>query len=336
MGDNVAELAQIAPSLRRVFPDIPQPLELPPAQKRRHLFQSVSERLARAAQTRSQLYILEDLHWADESTLALLIHLANRVAQLPVVIIGTYRDGYSENNPALVRTLEELIRMGVRPLKLGGLSKDAIAQMLRGLSQRQDVPESLVSLIFEESQGYPFFVEEVYRHLIEEGKVFDEAGQFRTDIEIDESEVPDNVRLIIGRRLERLDENEKRALTAAAVIGRSFSFKLLTAICEIDVDELFTIIEKAQQMGIIIASSELPQKPFSFAHELVRQTLLAGISAPRRQQLHASVADAIERLYPHAVKEHSAEIADHLLKAASFADDRGLVHYLTLAGKERT
>ncbi|MGB6562674.1 MAG: AAA family ATPase [Candidatus Binataceae bacterium] len=229
MGENAAELAQIAPSLRRVFPDIPQPLDLPPAQKRRDLFQSVSDTMGRAAQTRSQVYIVEDLHWADESTLALLIHLANRMAQLPVVIIGTYRGEYSENNPALVRTLEELIRMGIRPLKLSGLSKDATAQMLRRLSQRQTVPESLVSLIFEESQGYPFFIEEVYRHLIEEGKVFDAAGQFRTGVEIDEIDVPENVRLIIGRRLERLDENEKRALTAAAVIGRSFSFKLLVS-----------------------------------------------------------------------------------------------------------
>ena len=320
MGENAAELAQIAPSLRRVFPDIPQPLDLPPAQKRRHLFQSVSDTMGRAAQTRSHLYIVEDLHWADESTLALLIHLANRVAQLPVVIIGTYRGGYSENNPAFVRTLEELIRMGVRPLKLGGLSKDATAQMLRGLSQRQDVPESLVSLIFEESQGYSFFVEEVYRHLIEEGKVFDAAGQFRTDVEIDEIDVPENVRLIIGRRLERLDENEKRALTAAAVIGRSFSFKLLTAICEIDVDELFTIVEKAQQMGIIVASSEAPEKPFTFSHELVRQTLLAGISTPRRQHLHAGVADAIARLQPDAVNERAGDIDIHLIKAGSFAD----------------
>ena len=179
-GDNAAELAQIAPSLRRVFPDIPQPLELPPAQQRRYLFQSFSEALAAAARHgHPQLLVLEDLHWADESSLALLIHLANRVAQLPVVIIGTYRDGYADTNPALVRTLEELIRIGVRPLKLGGLSKDAVAQMLHGLSQRQ-APESLVSAIFEESQGYPFFVEEVYRHLMEEGKVFDAAGQFRT------------------------------------------------------------------------------------------------------------------------------------------------------------
>jgi hypothetical protein len=326
MGDNAAELVQIAPSLRRVFPDIPQPLELLPAQKRRHLFQSVSDTMARAAETRSYVYIVEDLQWADESTLALLIHLANRVAQLPVVIIGTYRGGYSENNPALVRTLEELIRMGVRPLKLGGLAKDATAQMLRGLSQRQAVPESLVSLVFEESQGHPFFVEEVYRHLIEEEKVFDEAGEFRTDVEIAENEVPENVRLIIGRRLERLDDYEKRALTAAAVIGRSFSFKLLTAICEIDVDGLFTILEKAQQMGIIVASSEGAGRPFTFTHELVRQTLLAGISAPRRQHLHAGVADAIARLHPDAVNERAADIADHLVKAGSFADgERSIV-----------
>jgi predicted ATPase len=215
--------------------------------------------------------------------------------------------------------------MGIRPLKLGGLSKDAVAQMLYELSERQ-VPETLVSLIFEESQGYPFFVEEVYRHLIEEGKIFDEAGQFRTDVEIDEIDVPENVRLIIGRRLERLDENEKRALTAAAVIGRSFSFKLLTAICEIDEDELFTIIEKAQQMGIIVASSEAPEKPFTFSHELVRQTLLAGISTPRRQHLHAGVADAIARLYPDAVNDRAGDIADHLIKAGSFVDgDRSIV-----------
>jgi predicted ATPase len=332
IGDNAIELAQIAPSLRRVFPDIPQPLELPPAQKRRYLFQSVSEALARAAQTRSYLYILDDLQWADESTLALLIHLANRIAHLPVVIIGTYRDGYSDANPALVRTLEELVRMGVRPQKLAGLSTVAVAQMLRELSQRE-APERLLSLIYEETQGNPFFVEEVYRHLVEEGKVFDAAGQFRTDVKIDEIDVPENVRLIINRRLERFDENEKRVLAAAAVIGRSFSFQLLSAISQIDVDELFTVLEKAQQMGVIVPSSEGPNAPFTFAHELVRQTLLAGISAPRRARMHASVADAIKLVYPSALDERAAEISDHLLKAGSFADRQRLERWLKLVGE---
>jgi tetratricopeptide (TPR) repeat protein len=332
MGDNAAELVQLAPSLRRAFPDIPQPLKLPPAQQRRYLFQGVSEGLAHAARTRSYLHILEDLHWADESTLGLLMHLANRITQLPVVIIGTYRDGYLENNPALTRTLEELIRRGIRPLKLNGLSKEAVAQMLNALSQRR-VPESLASVIFDESQGNPFFVEELYRHLLEDGKLYDDAGQFRTDIKIDESDVPENVRLIIGRRLQRLDENEKRVLEAAAVIGRSFSFQLLAGVSQVDIDELFTVIEKAQQMGIIVPSSEGPERPFTFGHELVRQTLLAGISAPRQQRLHAGVADAMEQLRAGGLSVRAEDIADHLVKAGSFADERRLVHYLSLAGR---
>jgi tetratricopeptide (TPR) repeat protein len=332
MGENAPELAQIVPSLRRVFPEISQPLELPPAQKRRYLFQSVCEALGRSAQTRAYFYILDDLHWADESSLALLNYLANRIAQLPVVIVGTYREGYSADNPVLVRTLEELMRLGVRPLKLAGLAKKDIAQMLAQLSGRQ-APESLVNLIHEESQGNPFFVEEVYRHLVEEGKVFDAAGQFRTEITIDESDVPENLRLIIGRRMERLDENEKRVLAAAAVIGRSFSFQLLTRISRVDLDELFAVIEKAQQMGIILPSAEGPERPFSFSHELVRQTLLAGIAGPRRQQLHAAVADAIATLYPDTLKERAGYISEHLIKAGLFADDRRVVDFLTLAGR---
>jgi len=331
MGDSAAELAQLAPSLRRIFPDIPQPLELPPAQQRRYLFQSLSEALARSAQTRSHLYVLEDLHWADESTLALLIHLTQRLTQLPVVIIGTYRDGYSDANPALVRCLEELIRLGIRPQKLSGLSKECVAQMLDGLSQLP-VPENLVSAIFEESQGNPFFVEELYRHLVEDGKVFDADGKIRTDITIDEIDIPENVRLTIGRRLARLNENEKRVLAAAAVIGRSFSFQLLNEISQMDVDELFALVEKAQQMGIIIPSSEGPERPLTFSHELVRQTLVAGISLPRQQRLHAIVAGAIERLYTGAVKERAGEVADHLLKAGAFAVPQRLLRWLKLAG----
>ena len=332
IGDNAAEMAQLAPSLRRFFPDIPDPLELPPAQKRRHLFQSLSEVLGRGARVRPQLYILDDLHWADESTLALLTHLVDRVSQLRVVIIGIYRDQYSEENPALVRSLEEVIRLGIRPMKLNGLSKDAVAQMLNGLSQRQ-TPDDLITAIFEESDGNPFFVEEVYRHLLEDGKVFDAAGHFRTDIKIEDIDVPENVRLVISHRLQRLNENERRVLAAAAVIGRSFSFQLLSAITGSDVDELFTIIDKAQHMGTIIPSSEGPGTPFAFAHELVRQTLVSSTSTPRRQRLHAAAAAAIERLSVGAVNERAGDIADHLLKAGSFGDGRKLVQYLMIAGE---
>jgi tetratricopeptide (TPR) repeat protein len=305
-------------------------MELPPPQKRLYLFQSVSEALQRAARTRPQLLILEDLHWADESTLALLNDLANRLAQHPLMIIGTYREEYSEH-PALARTLEELIRLGVRPLKLSGLSRDSVAKLLEQMNERQ-VPESLVNTIFEETSGNPFFVEEVYRHLTEEGRIFDSAGNFLTDLKIDEIDVPANVRLCITRRFNRFSEDELRVLSAAAVIGRSFSFQLLAAISEADVDDLFAVIDKAQQMTIIVPSAEGPEKPFTFAHELVRQTLLAEISIARRQQLHAKAAQALESLYCTSAKEYAGEIADHLLKAGSFADRDAVIRWLIEAG----
>jgi predicted ATPase len=330
IGSNLPELALLVPSLRRVFPDIPEPIEVPAPQKRRYIFQSVSEALGRVARNYPHLLILDDLHWADEFTLELLTSLANRIPQLPLVIIGTYRDEHSEDNPALARTLEEMIRQGVHPLKLTGLSKDAVTRMLADLSERQ-IPENLAKAIFEESNGNPFFVEEVYRHLCEEEKVFDTAGQFRSDLTIDEIDVPDDVRLIIGRRLHRFSDLEMRALSAAAVIGRSFGFQVLTAVSQTDIDHVFAVIEKAQRMGIIVPSREGCEKPFAFAHGLVRQTLLSRISVARRQELHAKIAAAVERLYPEAVNEYAGEIAEHLLKAGSFADREARIRWLIQA-----
>ena len=332
IGCNAAELAQLVPSLRRVFQDIPEPIELPNPQKRHYIFQSVTEALARAARTRPHLFILDDLQWADESTLALLNHLTDHIGRVPLAIIGTYRDEHSEEDSAFARTLEELIRLGVRPLRLSGLSKDSVTRMLDDLSQRR-IGESLVDAIFEESDGNPFFVEEVYRHLLDEGKIFDSAGRLRTDLKIDEIDVPENVRLILARRLKRFSDKEMRALSAAAVVGRSFSFQLLAAVSEIEIDELFAAIEKAQRMGIMVPSAQGPEKPFTFAHELVRQALLAEVSIARRQQLHAKVAAALELLDPMSAKERAAEVSDHLVKAGSFADGRKLVRYLTIGGK---
>src|SRR5262249_35873376 len=161
LGDTAAELALIMPRLRRLFPDIPPPPELGPPQLRCSLCQSLTECLARASRQTPLFLLLDDLQWADEATLALVHYLATRVEQMPVVIIGTYRDSPVDLNPALVRTLEELLRSGLRPLKLAGLSEEAVGQMLQSLSRRK--PPPLVRVMFAQTRGNPFLVEELYR-----------------------------------------------------------------------------------------------------------------------------------------------------------------------------
>ena len=151
----------------------------------------------------------------------------------------------------------------MRPLKLGGLSRDEVAQMLQALDPRAPAGPSGEPPL-RRDRGNPFFVEEVYRHLVEDGRVFDAAGELCADITIGETDVPENVRLVIGRRLDRLEERERKVLAAAAVIGRSFSFELVQSLLDrVDVDELCDVIEKAQRMGLIVSSAEGPETPLS-------------------------------------------------------------------------
>jgi predicted ATPase len=226
----------MVPSLQRCLPRSPgtggavRQREL-----RRYLFDGLGQALGRASQARPLLVILEDLHWADESTLNLFLHLAARLSPLPWMMIGTYRHGYAEDNPSLVRTLEELIRMRVRPLNLRSLSRPEVAQMLQGLS-RNRASDRLASLIFEDTEGNPFFVEEVYKHLAEDGRIFDAAGNVRTDSRPGKRRAGE--RAARHRAPPKASTSASAALAAAAVIGRSFSFQLLSAISEMDVDEL--------------------------------------------------------------------------------------------------
>ena len=331
LGDNAPELAQLVPRLRRLFPDIPAPLELPPQQARRYLFDSLQEFMTRGARARPAFLIIDDLHWADESTLSLLVHLARRIAPVPAVIVGTFRDSGAETGAALAKSVEELIREGVRPLHLQGLPRLAVAAMIGALCGNEP-PGELVESLYYETEGNPFFVEELLKHLIEEDRIFDAAGHFRTNFRPGDFAVPQSVGLVVGRRLDRLSQATRDVLACAAAIGRRFNFQLLEAVAACDGAATLAAIDQALKAGLILTSSNRDNM-LTFAHEIVRQTILSQVSPPRRQRLHLSVAQAIARKSPDSLDERSAEIADHLLRAGPDANPVELVHYLTRAGK---
>ena len=333
LGDAAPEVAKLVPELRRLFPDIAAPLELPPEQERRYLFNSMQEFMDRAGRAQPLFLVLEDLHWADDSTMLLLQHIAQRLQEMPVLIVGTYRDVELDVARPLARALEEFLRQRLAyDLALKRLPQDAVEAMLRALTG-QEPPPSLVQVVYSETEGNPFFVEEVFKHLVEEGKLFDVQGRWRRDLSIRDLHVPRSVRLVIGRRLERMREECRRVLTTAAVIGRGFSFDLLEALGEVDTDVLLDAVDEAERAHLITATSDGPEDRFTFAHELIRQTLLSGVSSPRRRRLHLRVVEAMERVYAGALEEHAAGLAHHLDQAGAAADPRKTVRYLTLAGE---
>ena len=334
LGDTAPEVARLMPELRRAYPDIPPAADLPPEQQRRFFFNAYREFVQRSCRLGPLVVLMDDLHWADEPTLALLQHVAQVIPTISLLLIGTYRDVELDTRRPFARTLEALLRQraAVR-IALRRLPETAVAEMLAGLASGAVPPLGLAHAIFTETEGNPFFVEEVFHHLVEEGKLFDSNGAWKQNLGIDDLEVPEGVRLVIGRRLERLGEESRRVLTNAAVIGRSFSLTVLEAVEDRDGDGVLDAIEEAERAHLISSAVSGREPRYMFAHELIRQTLSGTLSIPRRQRLHLKVADAVERVYASSLDKHVSALAHHLYNAGALAAPERAASYMLRAGR---
>jgi tRNA A-37 threonylcarbamoyl transferase component Bud32/tetratricopeptide (TPR) repeat protein len=333
LGDDAPEVAKLMPELRNMYPDMPAAIQLPPEQQRRFLFNAYRSFVERSARLTPIVAVFEDLHWADEPTLLLLQHVAQALSTTQMLLIGTYRDVELETTRPFAKTLETLLRqkqatrMSLRRLAVGG-----VECMLAALSG-QTPPPSLARVVFEETEGNPYFVEEIFRHLSEEGKLFDEGGKWRPGLRVDQLHVPEGVRLVLGRRLDRLGVDARRVLTTAAVIGRSFSLRLLEELENQQPDAALDAIEEAEHAHLVTAEPAGRETRYRFVHELVRQTLAETLSLPRRQRLHARVADAIERVYAANLEAQASSLAHHLYQAGAASDPEKTTTYLILAAQ---
>ncbi len=306
LGADGPELARLLPKLKKVVPELPLPVALPPPQARRHLFNSFFDFVTRVASTRPAVIILEDLHWADDSTLSLLDHIARRLADLPLMLICTYRDAEMNITPSLAGTLEALVRGRLATeVRLRLLPRGEVAAMLSSLSGKP-APEGLVAEIFAETEGNPFFVEELFHHLEDEDRLYDSAGRFRSKLQIGELDAPRSVRLVVARRVARLGRLTREIVAAASVIGRFFSFEVLQILYDDDADSILERLEEAEKAGLLVSVATGSQARFAFSHELIRQAVLSGLTAMRRQRLNLKVADAIERMTSSTGKPTSA------------------------------
>ena len=313
LGDVAPEIARIAPALRRVFPNIPPPVELPAELARRYVWNSFGSFIGRAAQGQPLLLVLEDLHWADESTVLLTEYLAPLLPEMPVLVLGTYRDIEVDLQHPLARVIGQLARRRlVERVNLRRLSFDGVRAMLPALAG-QPAPEQLVRMIDRETEGNPFFVEEVYLHLVESGVLLDEHGRVRADLQLDEVSVPESIRLVLGQRLGRLAASTREVLVAAAVSGRVFASELVGEVAEAGPDRLVDAFDEAERARLITSGKTAGELMFS--HELIRQTLLSGVSAIERERLHQQAAGAISRLYSDDLEAHAGELAYHLSHA---------------------
>lgn len=314
-GSGAGELQRLVPGAAEALrPDVD------PDSARFRLFESVSSVLASASRPRPVLLILEDLQWAVKPTLLLLAHLLRATDPARLLIIGTYRDADITRDHPLAETLAELRRerIGER-LTLAGLTEEETSTLVAGWLG-PSAPRDLAHALHARTQGNPFFVEEFLRH-----RADSRAGP-------GEARLPEGVKEVVARRLSRLSDDASHALSLAAVLGREFELRLLEHVVgKLAGERLLDALEEAVVAGVL-REEEGRAGRYSFAHELIRETLYDALTLNRRAQLHRRVAEALERIDGGSV-ERLGQLAHHLFEAATRESAARAADYAARAGE---
>ena len=323
LGGGAAEVAQL-------IPEVAEKLDIEPAggsdseEARFRLFDSVTSLLLAAARDRPLVIILDDLHWADEPSLLLLRFAARELASSGLLILGTYRDVELGRHHPLARVLGEISSIeGSGRILLRGLAVGAVERYIE-MTSGAPSPPGLAEAVEEQTDGNPFFVGEVVRLLASEGKLTGGGS-------LAELQIPQGVREVIGRRLDRLSDSTNEALRVAAVIGRDFDEDLVGRVAKQPPEELMKAAREAIAERLV---TDLGDGRFSFAHALVRDTLYDELSPPKRSALHERTGLAIEQVCGGNVDERLGELAHHFLEAAPRGDLAKAIDYAKRAGAQ--
>ena len=313
LGASGPYVAQVVPEVRDVLPDLPATPPLDSEQARFRLYDAVSTLLKNATAAAPLVLALDDLHWADKSSLLLLQFLVREIADARVLLLGTYRDVEVMRGHPLGDVLPQLRReRTVERFLLRGLPDAEVHALLVALNGA-DVPEDFTRTLSRETAGNPFFIKEILRHLLDEGLARREGDRWVGTVDPGELRLPESVREVIGRRLARLGDECTKLLTLAAVIGQEFGIDVLQRLSALDEERLLDVLEEAVAAHVI---DEAPRAiaRYRFSHTLIRETLYGELRNLERVRLHRRVADVLEGLYARNVEGNLAELAHHFLE----------------------
>jgi len=294
-----------------------------PAEARFELFDRVTQSLASAAAEFALLVVLDDLHWADEPSLHLLHFVARDLADLPILVVGTYRDTELDRRDPRARALARLAR-SARALTLRGLGSADVARFVAEVAGTAP-SAAVLDMLVEKTDGNPFFLSELVRLLSHEGRLRGEAP--------DALRIPEGVRQTIRRRLDALSPAGRDALGAAAVVGRTFSVDGVIALAPTtDATSLAAALDDAAAAGLVVPVGT-PPTSFRFAHALVRETVYEDLPTAVRSTLHRLAGESLEGKAQDHDDTRLAEIASHLFLAATPGDVARAVGYATRAAE---
>jgi tetratricopeptide (TPR) repeat protein len=293
LGDAAPRISKLAPDVESRLGPFPERHELAPHEERMLFVDAVASSLRRAAAARGVLFYVDDLHWADASSLWLLGHLLRALPGERVLFAASYREMELDRahplSAALVDWNRERLTTRIALKRFGpAQTQEQLAALLR-----DPVSADFSDAVHRETEGNPFFVEEVLKALIEQGSVRRESGRWRRD-DVSSLAIPQSVKAAIGHRLDRVSPECAEVLRAAAVLGKTFEFRELLAIAgDKGEDALLDAVDEAVRLQLLLPGQD---ESFAFTHDKIREVLYEELNPIRRRRLHRRTAEGLERL----------------------------------------
>jgi len=291
---------------------------LAPAERRRRTLDAVKRLLLREARAQPVLVIVEDLHWVDGETQALLDGLVESLGSARLLLLVNYRPEYQ--HPWGSKRSYSQMRLDALPAESAGSLLDALLGGDPGLA-------SLKRLLVK--RGNPFFLEETVRTLVETKALAGPPGRYRLIQPAQAIQVPATVQVMLAARIDRLAPEDKRLLQVASVVGKDIPFALLRDVARLPDDALRRGLDTLQAAEFLVETGLFPDLEYAFKHALTHEVTYGGLLQERRRELHARIVDAIERIHRDRVSEQIERLAHHALRGAV---REKAVHYLRQAG----
>ena len=298
----------------------------------RQIFLAMKRFFERLANERPLVLVFEDLHWMDKSSALLLEHLLSITEQVSLLIIGISRP--HQETPAA--HLQEFVKQNLTDryteINLLPLSQAQSIQLVKSLLTTDDHSARVISMIVRRAEGNPFFIEEIIRSLVDRGAVvYDQALQrWKATNLIDAITIPDTVQGVVMARVDRLDSPIKQVLSSAAAVGRSFLYRVLSAV-ENENQQLEDQLVELQAIELIDEKQKIPELEYIFKNALVQEAIYESILLQRRREIHKRVGQVIEGLFEDRLEEFYGVLAYHYARAETWekAED-----YLLKAGDQ--
>jgi DNA-binding SARP family transcriptional activator/class 3 adenylate cyclase/tetratricopeptide (TPR) repeat protein len=318
-----AHVAARGGELGRLAPDLAQRVRVPPLAStdpeadRYRLFGAVVDLLVRISNEAPVVLLLDDLHWADPPTLELVRHVVGAEAPVRLLLVATYRDTDIGDDHPLAATLAALHREpGMERIALSGLDPDSIGALLEAAAGHDLDADGrgLRDALAAETDGNPFFVTEILRHLVETDTLRPrDDGRWAPTTDAIPVSLPTTVREVIIQRVARLGDDARRLLTVASVIGRDFDVGLLTDVADADEAVVLDSLDMATAAALIRPAAGEADR-YTFVHALVEHALFDALSPARRRRFHGRVAEWLEARCGTDPGDRIGELAYHWLE----------------------